>query len=144
MVISDLITKLKTWICIYLLLMTSHSPPVHIYYIFSIHVKFNTFLPADEWSPSVLLLPRFLNKWMLGVFIWKVICAPYQHGALYLSPDENAVLYISGCSRFPKFPAGEADRVVNPVKQPFCLPVVQSNPKLICRFWWQTEENNRP
>lgn len=51
---------------------------------------------------------------------------------LYLSPDENTVLCVRKDGRFTKLPAGEGDsRVVNPVKQPLCLFIIQSNPKLI-------------
>lgn len=64
-----------------------------------------------------------------------VLCTYYPHGAPYLSLDENAVVYIGVHKRSPKFPASETDsRVIDPVKQPLGLPVIQPNPKLIIGF----------
>lgn len=56
----------------------------------------------------------------------------------YLSPDKNTVFLSWSSSWFSKLPAGEADcGLVTPVKQAFCLLVIESNPKLVCGSYKQ-------
>lgn len=98
-------------------------------------------------SPNSLNQTKFRHTQLTMSFNTCTIgdCNVDNHkGDSHLSPDENTVIYVTGGRWVSKFPAGETDgRVVTPVKQPLCLSVIKSNPKLISGFCKDEEEELR-